>query len=500
MVDADGSEIHGKPRRSNPDTIQYLRSLPLIADHDDPSHDVTYVMLQALYEIRQELASLASTEIGSSVLEHLIRTVLTKSAVAKSILWQGLMPYMNFLATHRYGSHVLQVLLSETTRQAEDSDIALAEDAPEIPDGAVSEQHCDWRVILANKISKETVMAWMTDMCASHVLRSLMASLTGRVYAVESIDSKKKKKKKKRKREEEYEVVSKEVPRDFFTAAETLSKAMWDNFDENWPYNTSACPVLCFIVKDGSFDPQLISEDWMYDVTASRFWQAAIQVNSSVDDIADSLRKNVKSYIEHDTANYCVQTMLEFHRHWVEECLEELPYLLDPAHHRRGVLWKLATACQLSHQKDRIIKAIEGYGILKFVKEGAPSLATLVALLPTIEPLLRPSLSYVCQNSLASKILVEPWIETSRDTFPINDIMSDLVTHPVGQHVVAKYVLETGTIPDQLWDFRNTHHPVAKRLLHERLQLPLYEEKGAKVWKETLGIASTAKRNNFSKK
>lgn len=502
-------DIHGKPRRSNPDTIQYLRSLPLAEEHDDdPSQDTLHIMLQALYEIRQELASLASTEIGSSVLEHLIQTLLTRSSVAKDILWRGLIPYVQFLATHRYGSHVLQVLLSETTRPATTAgakdDVALADDAPEIPDGARPEQKSDdWRIVLANSVSQETSVGWMTDMCASHVLRSLLAGLTGRVYAVESMEGKtKKKKKKKRKREEEYIIVNEELPDKFAKAAEKLTKGLWEGFDENWPYDTSACPVLCFIVKEESFDSKLIAEDWMYDPTASRFWQASIKAKSSVDTIADDFRKNVKAYIEHEMANYCVQTMLEFHRHWVEECLEQLPYLVDPASNRRGVLWKLTTACQLSHQKDRIIKAIEGYGMSKFVRDGAPSLATLVALLPSVESLLHPSLSYVCQNSLASKILVEPWIEHSREKFPLEKVLSDLVRHPVGQHVVAKYVLETGSIPDQLWEFRRTNHPVVKRLIFERLQLPLFEEKGAKAWKEALGITSKkkARRNSFIKR
>jgi hypothetical protein len=166
-----------RPRRSNPDTIQYLRQLlPMLQqqeqgasstttiedknnneeeDHDDETNqnknkkkeqdddeEVAYIMQQGLHEIRHELASVASTEIGSAVLERMITLLLRRKTSSSSsssadstkdddtaadggsgmnvhqyplLLWNGLSPYMNHLAVHRYGSHVLQRLIHETT-------------------------------------------------------------------------------------------------------------------------------------------------------------------------------------------------------------------------------------------------------------------------------------------------------------------------------------------------------------------------------------------------
>jgi hypothetical protein len=471
-----------------------------------------------------------------------------------------------------------------------------------------STQSSDWIVSLAHSIDTETLRSWMTDQCASHVLRSLLAALSGRCYnnntnntvstnhhnniGDEGNNSKKKKNKKKnqkRKRQtvdEEYAILTvtttttsssssslsapASLPSGFSEARQRLQSIVWDHFDDNWPYHASACPLLCLLLVDHHHHtndeqqphwPQSVRivEDWMYDATASRFWQAAVAAmtttttttatndNSSTvvltattTTIANEYRNKVAQYIQHDIANYCVQTMLETHGHWVDECLAELPYLMDIAHRRRGVLWKLARACrrrgnhnnsadhqhdqqqQQKQRADQLVRAIEAYGLRQFATEGPPSLAVLLELLPSMSSshLWTPSLvGDLCRNSLASKVLMEPWIEQSqsRDHHhhdndnnnniplpPILDQWADLARHPVGQHVVAKYVWTTRSVPDELLVElqRCQNHPIAKRLLHERLQLPLYVDQGAKAWRKALFGTdnSTGNKNNKKRK
>jgi hypothetical protein len=616
-----------RPRRSNPDTIQYLRQLPVLlddndddnaakegnADNDDDDDDdkekknvLSYVFLQALREIRHELASVAGTEIGSVVLERMMNTLLDKNRPPKknqnqkqrpaeedttadndddndtddplALLWTGLSPYLFHLANHRYGSHVVQKLISATTRRIYYSD---SDGGANADSAASAASH--WIVAVAHNLDADTIRYWMTDPCASHVLRSLLAALAGRCYnnnqnnhdTIEKKNKKKKQHKKKRKRQtfdEEYTALSTTTttataaacsaphllpPPGFATAFDRLRGLIWDSFDDDWPYHTSACPVLLCLLqlmlqhyKDSNNNKnrailipmpiiQKISsssnnDQWMYDPTASRFWQAlvetsadssTVQVIEVVHQMAVAHAPSVKQYIQHDIANYCVQTMLEHHYRWIDECLKQLPYLLDLTNQRRGVVWKLAVAiCRGPQQQqqqrndhiDTIVQAIQSYGLRRFALEGGPpSLSTLLELRPflpihvwTDTPTMSSSssslMNELCRHSLASQILLEPWIEQAKERFPLPmDDVADLARHPVGHHVLAKYVLTTRTVPDRLLQLLCSSsssqqradqqgHPVLRKLLHERLQLPLYQEKGAKAWRKALFGSSSS--------
>ena len=113
-----------RPRRPSAETIRYLRSLPLdlatalpeirAFANDTKSLEFPSALaaaLSALDEIGQEVASLAGDEHASQALEVLVRLTAPFSATAARKLVAACAGYAVFLATHRYGSHVLQTIL-----------------------------------------------------------------------------------------------------------------------------------------------------------------------------------------------------------------------------------------------------------------------------------------------------------------------------------------------------------------------------------------------------
>jgi hypothetical protein len=155
-----------------------------------------------------------------------------------------------------------------------------------------------------------------------------------------------------------------------------------------------------------------------------------------VRNMAVAYGSNVPQYIQLDIANSSVQTMLnERYLQWIDECLTQLPYLLARTHQRRAVVRKLAVAIrrglplehqqQQSQRRDRIntiVRAIQSYGLRRFALGGGPpSSAALLELRPNLSlhmwktPTPSSSNSFLmnelCLHSLASQILLEPWIE-----------------------------------------------------------------------------------------
>jgi hypothetical protein len=186
---------YNRPRRPNPDTIAYLRSLPLeveaseeeisqfLASEDqlDPSDypQCLSAALSAIDEIRNEIASLAGDEYGSQVIEVLARIAVPHSEVAARTLLYGLSTYHLHLATHRYGSHVVQTILEISVSCSCDTEMSLHEEAPQLsqaPDQLPSLHELILGVVeeLAPHVSQLAV-----HVCGSHVLRTLLCVLGG---------------------------------------------------------------------------------------------------------------------------------------------------------------------------------------------------------------------------------------------------------------------------------------------------------------------------------
>mmetsp|Transcript_54567 Transcript_54567/g.59209 ORF Transcript_54567/g.59209 Transcript_54567/m.59209 type:complete len:444 (-) Transcript_54567:2421-3752(-) len=239
----NGTHNHHRPRRPSSDTIAYLRGLPLDSevahaevtrfftasslsnqeeerdDHDDEdSNDMEFpqsvaAALSALGEITQEIASLAGDEQGSQSLEVITRIVAPYSELASRILLHSCQGYYFHLATHRYGSHVLQTILqlSNVNTNTHALDLALHEEAPpslrEENDSNSLPSLYDLLVGVVNELTPH-LSELATHLCGSHVVRTLLCVLGGvsleasafDKYKNTSIRGKTKHKKKKKKK------------------------------------------------------------------------------------------------------------------------------------------------------------------------------------------------------------------------------------------------------------------------------------------------------------
>ena len=231
-----GAECH-RPRRPAPDTVAYLRSLPLDRDaalqeiqafclardnHEASSAEFPAILaaaLQAIYEIRHEWASLAGEEHAAELLELLCHIAIPVSPTAARVVLEACKGYGLHLATHRYGSHVLQTLLELTAvsfnGMGPGEDLALHEQAPEL----LSDEGDGENILLHLPSLQELVLGLVEELqpavselavhiCGSHVLRSLLCCLGGvRIFAsgaaLQLRRGKLKNKKKKRKKTDE---------------------------------------------------------------------------------------------------------------------------------------------------------------------------------------------------------------------------------------------------------------------------------------------------------
>ncbi|GKY92467.1 hypothetical protein MPSEU_000217100 [Mayamaea pseudoterrestris] len=181
-----------RPRRPNPETLVYLKSLPLDADASSDEEIKAYVAsasddaelppimaaaLAAIDEIKHEVASLAGDEDGSEILEALIRTAVPYSEQAARILLQGTIGYCAHLATHRYGSHVLQTLLQLAVISRSDKDVATAGDAPPMSASGVPPLATLVLAIHEELLPQATELR--AHLCGSHVLRTLVCIMAG---------------------------------------------------------------------------------------------------------------------------------------------------------------------------------------------------------------------------------------------------------------------------------------------------------------------------------
>ena len=192
---------YNRPRRPEPETISYLKSLPLqdvSAAHKevdafllDTNSSNEYpqsfaAAISAIAEVQHEVASVAGDEHGSQCLEVLANIALPYSELAARILLQSCQGYGLHMATHRYCSHVLQTIfqLSVVTKQSHSSaDLALHEDGPQCFDDNNHENNNlpSLQTLILNLVEELSPHApqLAIHVCGSHVLRTLLCVLGG---------------------------------------------------------------------------------------------------------------------------------------------------------------------------------------------------------------------------------------------------------------------------------------------------------------------------------
>ena len=220
------NEDYNRPRRGDPQTVAYLRSLPLDEtsaqeeirnylnakrrrdvdphpdgnddDEGDSNHDGEYPQSlaashAAIAEIGNELASLACDEYGSQSIETIARVtaLFGRSDRAARRLLAGLAGYHLHLACHRFGSHVVQTILicaasaaptSSDSGNDGDGDMAarwLEEEEVDSEDGEDELPSVTELVLAAADELLPHSRQLAVHVCGSHVLRTLLCVLGG---------------------------------------------------------------------------------------------------------------------------------------------------------------------------------------------------------------------------------------------------------------------------------------------------------------------------------
>lgn len=196
-----------RPRRPSDETLSYVKSLPLDlrvsgeeierflaaknnsynSNKNDNTSDDHYpqlfaAALSAIDEIKSEIASLAGDEDGSQCVELLTRITAPYSELAVRKLLQGCSGYVLFLATHRYGSHVLQSILQlATIATATTHSTDLAQDILDDQFQEELEALPSLSEMLLSVVEEVTPHASQlaVHICGSHVLRTLLCVLAG---------------------------------------------------------------------------------------------------------------------------------------------------------------------------------------------------------------------------------------------------------------------------------------------------------------------------------
>ena len=213
-MDSFSAVEYSRPRRPNPDTVQYLCSLPMDLKAAEEELEATKQQQQqqqqqqqdpqnkaeseaeeepqmiaaakaAIEEIQNEIASLAGEERTSKQIELLAKIACEKrlgnDQISARRLLHGLSGYYLHLSCHRYGSHVTQTVLSvcgsprflnkETPASNTDTELTQEIDSsiPPVQD----------LVLNAAKELLPHARQLAKHVCGSHVIRALVCTLAG---------------------------------------------------------------------------------------------------------------------------------------------------------------------------------------------------------------------------------------------------------------------------------------------------------------------------------
>lgn len=205
-IETFSDQEYNRPRRPNPDTIQYLSSLPLdlnIVEEafrhvdfnrgGDESQMITAAKA-AIEEVQHEIASLAGEEHSSEQLELLVKVAcgehLGNCELSARRMLNGLSGYYLHLACHRYGSHVVQKVLDVCGRFQGGMRDSNSRD--EAFDNHIGDDNLPSVQTLISAAALELIphaRSLAKHACGSHVIRAMVCALSGTVYTNEVIRS-----------------------------------------------------------------------------------------------------------------------------------------------------------------------------------------------------------------------------------------------------------------------------------------------------------------------
>ena len=185
-----------KPAKPDDDVVAYVRQLELplseVAANRTGSEEALLLVASAHREMRHREASLAAHKKASHVVETLL---CVSTAYQLATFARALVPYIAWMCTNRYSSHVLETMLSRLHEflAGDDTQISVKLTAVHHDDSngveaiefananGVRASLVDSVVLMANELSSPPgrIQALLTDTSATHVVRALLCVLAG---------------------------------------------------------------------------------------------------------------------------------------------------------------------------------------------------------------------------------------------------------------------------------------------------------------------------------
>jgi hypothetical protein len=437
MEESSSSGYH-RPRRPANDTIAYLRGLPLDIDsahqeisrflskssgsnkddgketegggeNDDDDDDDFFpqslaAAFSALEEVRVEIASLAGDEYGSQAIEILARIAAPHSEISSRILLNACKGYYLHLATHRYGSHVLQTILqlsatgSDSDTSNDNSDLAFHDEAPptlrEQDDASLPSLYDCIQAVVEELSPHASELG--NHLCGSHVLRTLLCVLGG-VSLVAShpggggggnkrfeqtgatirgrLKSKKKKKKRKPTSSGDddlntshagtmsivYQANPRIDPNEFASTLESLSRALLGEPSEDpgelqqHACHTSAGPLLIVLVRVLTYSTEDARNEFSVGTSSSSSSKdpdasaaaAKKNANTSIADFRMGIAKSEPRYTNGSLADKAVKQIL---------CWQDSVDDVEKQEHASDVVYGLSGEPRGSHVLETILR------------------------------------------------------------------------------------------------------------------------------------------------
>ena len=277
-------------------------------DPDDRKEQLDLLVNNVHDEISGQQAGLSIDKSASIILEKLL--VLSTPAQLRQF-GASMRGYFLFLSSHRFGSHVLQKFMSLAPAVVHHDQLLLAEHSSSSSSGAGNDEENNddgagdsedgppitMEAVLTD-LCDEVGDKWIhlgKDLCGTHVMRSLLHALTGRVCKANNktgySSSGKKKKSGSKGKGRKKKGVAEFDERYFNNLADSLSKVE-HTVPESWKTALSA------IVNSVSSKPCKDLYDMTFDSNASPVLQLMMTLGSENEEETDSLIRRILDWDE----------------------------------------------------------------------------------------------------------------------------------------------------------------------------------------------------------
>ncbi|CCI49721.1 unnamed protein product [Albugo candida] len=391
-----------RPRRLEPDTLAYLKEVTESLVVNDFSREneieqdgISAMIWNVLDEITPRIASASSDRHACSHIERLIDKM---NAVQIRFFLSQMTSYFSHLWTNRYSSHVLQHILAKASSIVNDEvQIGLLESLENDENVPEFAKKCPSMVSIIESMVDEVKTEWvslMSDISATHVLRSVLHVLAGKPFRVQKRGKRAKHANTVYGVDTEKDVKGEtlQVPKSFADTFRDILMAVVSlevSTIQEVMYDTNAGPLITTLMQlsrpkarqtllnrifcwsdeedAAGLDTRKIFFDYAGDAVASHFLEAVFSCLSAsfFDKLYNKcLDGNLVEYSEHAISNFVVQHALAVvsDTSIAEKITKELlPVISDlMSMGRYGVIWRLTELCgRIKCGQEAVLEAVK---------------------------------------------------------------------------------------------------------------------------------------------